>query len=185
MYSAAELGADQALHPPAALCLQCQPPQAELFASLEATLTLAPAALAALPRTAALLQVVRKNLRVRLGDIVSVHQCPDVKYGKRIHVLPFEDTIEGISGNLFDAFLKPYFQEAYRPVRKVRGGLAVVRGPGGLAGVPPCAQGERGAGSAGRKDGGWQVGRRWPGGGRAGAPPGTADCSAPFCLVST
>jgi transitional endoplasmic reticulum ATPase len=26
--------------------------------------------------------VVRKNLRVRLGDIVSVHQCPDVKYGK-------------------------------------------------------------------------------------------------------
>ncbi len=63
--------------------------------------------------------MVRKNLRVRLGDIVSVHQCPDVKYGKRIHVLPFEDTIEGISGNLFDAFLKPYFQEAYRPVRKV------------------------------------------------------------------
>lgn len=37
----------------------------------------------------------------------------------RAAVLPFEDTIEGISGNLFDAFLKPYFQEAYRPVRKV------------------------------------------------------------------
>ncbi|EFN58799.1 hypothetical protein CHLNCDRAFT_140589 [Chlorella variabilis] len=76
-------------------------------------------------------KVVRKNLRVRLGDIVSVHQCPDVKYGKRIHVLPFEDTIEGISGNLFDAFLKPYFQEAYRPVRKgdtflVRGGMRTV-----------------------------------------------------------
>eukprot|EP00887_Chlorella_sp_A99_P002857 scaffold6.g2857.t1 len=75
--------------------------------------------------------VVRKNLRVRLGDIVSVHQCPDVKYGKRVHVLPFEDTIEGISGNLFDAFLKPYFVEAYRPVRKgdtflVRGGMRTV-----------------------------------------------------------
>jgi len=26
---------------------------------------------------------------------VSVHQCPDVKYGKRIHVLPIDDTIEG------------------------------------------------------------------------------------------
>lgn len=79
-------------------------------------------------------QVVRKNLRVRLGDIVSVHQCPDVKYGKRIHVLPFEDTIEGISGNLFDAFLKPYFQEAYRPVRKVSkraGGWVVCQGVGG------------------------------------------------------
>lgn len=84
-------------------------------------------------------KVVRKNLRVRLGDIVSVHQCPDVKYGKRVHVLPFEDTIEGISGNLFDAFLKPYFVEAYRPVRKVgglgwgwvgwvRGGVGFTRG---------------------------------------------------------
>lgn len=77
-------------------------------------------------------QVVRKNLRVRLGDIVSVHQCPDVKYGKRIHVLPFEDTIEGISGNLFDAFLKPYFQEAYRPVRKVLDGCMVAGAGFGL-----------------------------------------------------
>ena len=65
-------------------------------------------------------KVVRKNLRVRLGDVVSVHQCTDVKYGKRIHVLPLDDTIEGITGNLFDTFLKPYFLEAYRPVRKVR-----------------------------------------------------------------
>lgn len=92
-------------------------------------------------------KVVRKNLRVRLGDVVSVHQvkragreaaathpqedhslpdvsimvaqCTDVKYGKRIHVLPIDDTVEGVTGNLFDAFLKPYFQDAYRPVRKV------------------------------------------------------------------
>merc|ERR1719321_2184027 len=63
-------------------------------------------------------KVVRKNLKVHLGDVVSVFQCPDVKFGKRIHVLPFEDTIEGLAGNLFDAFLKPYFLDAYRPVRK-------------------------------------------------------------------
>jgi transitional endoplasmic reticulum ATPase len=63
-------------------------------------------------------KVVRHNLRVRLGDIVSIHACPDIKYGKRIHVLPLDDTIEGISGNLFDLFLKPYFLENYRPVRK-------------------------------------------------------------------
>ena len=73
-------------------------------------------------------KVVRKNLRVRLGDVVSVHQCTDVKYGQRIHVLPFSDTIEGVSGNLFDVYLKPYFLEAYRPVRKgdtflARGGM--------------------------------------------------------------
>ncbi|GLT56821.1 hypothetical protein SLA2020_298370 [Shorea laevis] len=76
-------------------------------------------------------QVVRSNLRVRLGDVVSVHKCPDVKYGRRVHILPIDDTIEGITGNLFDAYLKPYFLEAYRPVRKgdlfvVRGGMRIV-----------------------------------------------------------
>ncbi|KAG8459433.1 hypothetical protein KFE25_013069 [Diacronema lutheri] len=74
---------------------------------------------------------IRKNLRVRLGDVISVHQCPDVKYGKRVHILPLDDTIEGITGNLFDVYLKPYFLEAYRPVRKgdlflVRGGMRAV-----------------------------------------------------------
>jgi len=76
-------------------------------------------------------KVVRTNLRVRLGDIISVHALPDVKYGKRIHVLPYDDSTEGLSGNLFDTFLKPYFLEAYRPVRKgdsflVRGGMRSV-----------------------------------------------------------
>ncbi|KND01263.1 transitional endoplasmic reticulum ATPase [Spizellomyces punctatus DAOM BR117] len=71
-------------------------------------------------------KVVRNNLRVRLGDVVSVHSCSEIKYGKRIHVLPIDDTIEGITGNLFDIYLKPYFLEAYRPVRK--GDLFVVRG---------------------------------------------------------
>eukprot|EP00928_Gymnodinium_smaydae_P000605 TRINITY_DN10227_c0_g3_i1.p1 TRINITY_DN10227_c0_g3~~TRINITY_DN10227_c0_g3_i1.p1 ORF type:complete len:795 (-),score=270.99 TRINITY_DN10227_c0_g3_i1:44-2428(-) len=71
-------------------------------------------------------KVVRKNLRVRLGDIVSVHACGDVPYGKRVHVLPLDDTIEGITGNLFETYLKPYFLEAYRPVRQ--GDLFLVRG---------------------------------------------------------
>ncbi|XLS44582.1 hypothetical protein HN51_001447 [Arachis hypogaea] len=77
-------------------------------------------------------KVVRSNLRVRLGDVMSVHPCPDVKYGKRVHILPIDDTIEGVTGNLFDAFLKPYFLKAYRPVRKrdlflVRGGMRSVK----------------------------------------------------------
>lgn len=54
-------------------------------------------------------KVVRSNLRVRLGDVVSVHQCPDVKYGKRVHILPIDDTIEGVTGSLFDAYLKREF----------------------------------------------------------------------------
>uniref|UniRef100_A0A8C9XPJ7 Transitional endoplasmic reticulum ATPase n=1 Tax=Sander lucioperca TaxID=283035 RepID=A0A8C9XPJ7_SANLU len=52
-------------------------------------------------------RVTRNNLRVRLGDVISIHACPDIKYGKQIHVLPIDDTIEGLTGNLFDVFLKP------------------------------------------------------------------------------
>lgn len=56
-------------------------------------------------------KVARNNLRVKLGDLVSVHQCLDIKYGKRVHILPFDDSIEGLSGNIFDVYLKPYFLE--------------------------------------------------------------------------
>merc|ERR1712066_576081 len=48
----------------------------------------------------------------------SINPLPDIKYGERIHVLPIDDTIEGLTGNLFDVFLKPYFNEAYRPLHK-------------------------------------------------------------------
>ncbi|KAJ2230741.1 AAA ATPase cdc48 [Coemansia sp. RSA 485] len=76
-------------------------------------------------------RVARNNLRTRLGDIVSIHPLPDIKYGKRIHVLPIDDTIEGLTGDLFEVYLKPYFVEAYRPVRKgdnflVRAGMRAV-----------------------------------------------------------
>ncbi|PVV03740.1 hypothetical protein BB560_001768 [Smittium megazygosporum] len=76
-------------------------------------------------------RVARSNLRVRLADIVSIHALPDIQYGKRIHVLPIDDTVEGLTGDLFEVYLKPYFLEAYRPVRKgdnflVRGGMRAV-----------------------------------------------------------
>ncbi|KAF7299352.1 AAA ATPase [Mycena indigotica] len=76
-------------------------------------------------------KVARNNLRVKLGDLVNVHSCLDIKYGKRVHILPSDDSIEGLSGNIFEVYLKPYFLEAYRPVRKgdtflVRGGMRTV-----------------------------------------------------------
>uniref|UniRef100_A0A8C4HTA4 vesicle-fusing ATPase n=1 Tax=Dicentrarchus labrax TaxID=13489 RepID=A0A8C4HTA4_DICLA len=76
-------------------------------------------------------RVTRNNLRVRLGDVISIHACPDIKYGKKIHVLPIDETIEGLTGNLFEVFLKPYFLEAYRPIHKddiflVRGSMRAV-----------------------------------------------------------
>ncbi|KAJ9103896.1 AAA ATPase cdc48 [Naganishia friedmannii] len=79
----------------------------------------------------ALNKVARNNLRVKLGDLCNVHACHDIKYGKRVHILPFDDSVEGLTGNLFEVYLKPYFLEAYRPVRKgdtflVRGGMRTV-----------------------------------------------------------
>lgn len=58
---------------------------------------------------------------------LSIQPCPDVKYGKRIHVLPIDDTVEGITGNLFEVYLKPYFLEAYRPIRKGECGTSSVK----------------------------------------------------------
>ncbi|GLT62252.1 hypothetical protein SLA2020_349020 [Shorea laevis] len=76
-------------------------------------------------------KVVRSNLKVRLGDIVTVQLLPGIKSAKRVHILPLDDTVEGITGNLFEAYLKPYFLENYRPVKKgdlfiVKGGMRIV-----------------------------------------------------------
>lgn len=76
-------------------------------------------------------KVIRRNLRLRLGDVVSITKYPNVPMGKRIHILPFEDTIEGISGSLTQTYLIPYFKDVYRPVHKgdtflVRGGFKAV-----------------------------------------------------------
>ncbi|KAK7005472.1 hypothetical protein R3P38DRAFT_2556877 [Favolaschia claudopus] len=56
-------------------------------------------------------KVARNNLRVKLGDLVGVCPCLDIKSGKRVHILPFDDSVEGLSGNIFDVSLKPYFLE--------------------------------------------------------------------------
>ena len=77
-------------------------------------------------------KVVRRNLRVRIGDTVSVHAMPsDVPNATKIHVLPFADSIEGITGNITQTYLIPYFKDCYRPVKKndtflVRGGFRPV-----------------------------------------------------------
>jgi transitional endoplasmic reticulum ATPase len=76
-------------------------------------------------------KVVRKNLRVRLGDVVIVKACSEVPNLTKIHILPIDDTIEGITGDLATTYLVPYFKDAYRPVRKgdtflVRGGFKAV-----------------------------------------------------------
>mmetsp|Transcript_800 Transcript_800/g.1294 ORF Transcript_800/g.1294 Transcript_800/m.1294 type:complete len:856 (+) Transcript_800:74-2641(+) len=64
-------------------------------------------------------KVLRQNLRVRLGDVITVQRGGlNIPFGKHIHILPMADTVETVSGNLFEVYLKPYFLEAYRPVKK-------------------------------------------------------------------
>lgn len=76
-------------------------------------------------------KVVRSNLRLRLGDAVTITALPEVKYAKNVQVLPFKDTVEGLEGNIFDVFVKPYFNEKFRPLKVgdifiARGGMRAV-----------------------------------------------------------
>lgn len=56
---------------------------------------------------------------------MTIQAQEDVPYCKKVHILPLDDTIEGVTGNLFEVYLKPYFLEAYRPLKK--GDLFLVR----------------------------------------------------------
>lgn len=58
-------------------------------------------------------KVARNNLRIKLGDLCHVSPLADIQYGKRVHILPFDDSVEGLSGNIFDVYLKPYFLEGW------------------------------------------------------------------------
>jgi transitional endoplasmic reticulum ATPase len=61
-------------------------------------------------------KVTRQNVRAKLTDSVRIYPMPNVKYASRVHILPIDDTIDGLNGNLFETFLKPYFTDMYRPV---------------------------------------------------------------------
>lgn len=74
---------------------------------------------------------------MKLGDLVNVHQCLDIKYGKRVHILPFDDSIEGLSGNIFDVYLKPYFLEGTYEKTSLDTGIHITY-PRSL---PTCPQG--------------------------------------------
>ena len=63
-------------------------------------------------------KVIRDNIQVKIGDIITLHPFTDLKFGKKIHVLPYADTIKNLEENLFEKYLKPYFLDAYRPIKK-------------------------------------------------------------------
>ena len=62
---------------------------------------------------------------------MTISAFADVKNAKSVTVLPFQDTIEGLTGDLHDVYVKPYFMDAYRPLRlgdtfQCRGGMRAV-----------------------------------------------------------
>ncbi|CAI7617193.1 unnamed protein product [Penicillium crustosum] len=62
-------------------------------------------------------RVVRDNLRVREGDVITMRSYLNIQYAKRITVQPTANNLEGFTSSLFDVYLTIYFRNAYRPIR--------------------------------------------------------------------
>lgn len=62
-------------------------------------------------------KVLRSNLRLKLGDTVAISAYKEAKIAKAISVQPFRDSIEGMSGDFFEVFVKPYFSGKSIPVK--------------------------------------------------------------------
>jgi len=78
-----------------------------------------------------------KNAGVRSGDTVTVVPTPDVKFGKAVLILPYQDSLAsaGVSGTaedtkLFDNYIKPYFDGKFRTLH--RGDSFSIDGPLGV-----------------------------------------------------
>ena len=63
-------------------------------------------------------EVARKNLGVKIGDMISINKCPIIPVGMRVKILPLEDKIKEITGNLTQQYIIPYFKDNFRPVTK-------------------------------------------------------------------
>lgn len=57
------------------------------------------------PSKVAINKVIRNNIRSKLGDVITVNPLPDVPNLQKIHVLPYSDTIEGLTGNIAEIYL--------------------------------------------------------------------------------
>lgn len=76
-------------------------------------------------------KVGRANLRIKLGDVIRLQPLKEVKIASRVNILPFSDSLQGITGDIFDVFLKPYFIDRFLPVKVgdifyARGGMRTV-----------------------------------------------------------
>jgi transitional endoplasmic reticulum ATPase len=72
-------------------------------------------------------KVVRSNLRMKSGEFVTISPYPKIKYARNVVIAPYSDTIYGMSGNISEAYLRPYFQDKFKPIRT--GDSFTIRGP--------------------------------------------------------
>nr|XP_027193599.1 cell division control protein 48 homolog E-like [Dermatophagoides pteronyssinus] len=70
-------------------------------------------------------KVARTNVRVKSSDVVYVNVAAEASFIKVAHILPIAETIEGVTGDFFDIYLKPYFKDSFRPLHE--GDIFVVR----------------------------------------------------------
>jgi transitional endoplasmic reticulum ATPase len=62
-----------------------------------------------------------KNAAVRAGDTVTVVPVPNVKFGKAVLILPYQDSLASLGvedANVFDDYLKPYFEGKFRSLHR-------------------------------------------------------------------
>ena len=69
---------------------------------------------------------MRQNLKLRIGDVAVINPSPQTPNLTKLHILPYADTVEGLTGDLAQTYLIPYFKDAFRAVHK--GDSFVVRG---------------------------------------------------------
>jgi transitional endoplasmic reticulum ATPase len=50
------------------------------------------------------------------SDAVTVVPAKDIPNAESVHIVPFQDTIEGYTGDLFEDFIQPYFGEKFPPL---------------------------------------------------------------------
>lgn len=71
-------------------------------------------------------RVMRTNLKLRIGDVAVINPSPQTPNLTKLHILPYADTVEGLTGDLAQTYLIPYFKDAFRAVHK--GDSFIVRG---------------------------------------------------------
>ncbi|CAF4223108.1 unnamed protein product, partial [Adineta steineri] len=70
--------------------------------------------------------IVRHNLELKLGDVVSIQPYKDIKPGTHIRVSAVGDIVHKLKGNFLEVYLLPYFRDINpdRPVHE--GGSFIV-----------------------------------------------------------